>query len=155
MTINFLVRGTETTRVEFDGGAWIDIRSHISIGERDAIAKRARKTRTRQTIDPKTRQANIESVIDFDDAEWVRATLETIVVGWSDEDPVTPETIARLPEQMVQRLWREFNDLNPTEESEAEKNSDSVSPLTTDQGEADSQANSDSWESWPASEKTA
>lgn len=145
MTSNFLVRGDEIERIEFDDGAWVDIRRCLTVGERQAINKLSMRRKTRSVVDPKTRKADIQSDIEFDDGAWLQSFMEKIIVAWSDETPVRSETIMQMPERMVTRIREEFERLNPDGEDESLGESPAGSAPTTESAPASTPESSDSF----------
>ena len=132
--MNFLVRGDEIHRVEFDGGAWIDIRRCLSRGERLDIMKQVRTATTRHVLNPETRRMESVTEIAWNDDLYARLLLRVIVKGWSDEQPVTPENVDAIPERMSSRLLAAFEELNPTdtEKSPSLGESETPSPAITE-----------------------
>lgn len=130
-------------RIDLGAGRWVDIRPWITRGERTAIKTAASKRKTRQTLDTSTRQGRIESFIEVNDDEFEMGLLEKIIVGWSWPEPISRESINMRPERVTDRVLREFNALNPNEESEEGKASDATSPGTSAPAEDDSPDN------WP------
>lgn len=135
-------------RIEFDGGAWVEIRRSVTIGERDSLTKKCRQTKTRSLVDPKTRKGRIESYIDFDEAEWTIGFLTLIVVKWSSVEPITRDTIQKLPEPVFARINKEFAKLNPQLDEEDENG------LGLSENEFDSPSNGagssqSDWDSFP------
>lgn len=145
MTSNFLVRGDETERIEFDDGAWVDIRRCLTVGERQAINKLSMRRKTRSVVDPKTRKTDIQADIEFDDGAWLQSFMEKIIVDWSDETPVRPDTIMQMPEWMATRIREEFERLNPDREDESLGESLAGSAPTTESAPASTPESSDSF----------
>jgi len=85
----------KTKRIYLDSSRedWVDVRS-LSIGElrefRQAVAK----------VEPLAGEEQTEA----QGYELSRLVLEHCIVAWSDEEPVTPEHIARLPYAFTFRL---------------------------------------------------
>jgi hypothetical protein len=111
----FLLSGDERHRIEFDGGAWVEITPHVTVGQRQTWSKLATKTKQRIRFTRKGKKAHQEgeTEIDFDNEVFVNAMLGDIVKAWSSPSLLTAENIKRMPEWMADRIQEVFNELNP------------------------------------------
>jgi len=87
-----LLNQTKRVDIQNDDGSkdWIDVRS-LSIGGLREMRREAAKVQAGEGEDA-------DEVQGF---ELSRLALESCIVGWSDEAPVTPENIDKLPYQVM------------------------------------------------------
>jgi hypothetical protein len=112
----------ETYRIDLGDGEWVDVRRHITTGDRAHINSRAMVIAADMAMDGQgTRTARMT----IDPGLWGLALLERMIVAWSDPARVTPENIGRLPEETADKIRAEIDRLNPGR-SDAEKK-DSIS----------------------------
>lgn len=123
---DFFSEAADTIRVEF-GDAWVDIRMHLTVGERRALTGDSLRIRSRQVVDKKTRQGDVVNEQEIDPLLLRMNLLKAIVVAWSAPRPVSPETIEQMPEAMTARLFDEYERMNPDENSDEGKGSDGES----------------------------
>lgn len=83
----------QTKRVELDGGEWVDVRP-LSIG-----ALRAMR-RASAAVEPGPGEEKDEA----QGFELSRLALESCIVAWSDEAPVTPANIEELPYNVMFKI---------------------------------------------------
>ena len=97
--VDFLKGNDETKRIEFEGGAWVDIRVRALIGD-DAEAL---NVGTRGTTG---------SEMQFNIGGFRLATLFRRIVAWSSPEPVTWENVAKMPTEMAQQVLEEIDRLS-------------------------------------------
>lgn len=114
-----LLTSPETHRIDLENGEWVEVRRHMTTGDRAAINSRAIVIRAEMGLDG-TGQGARSAQMNLDVGAWGLALLERMIVAWSDPEPVTPENVARLPEAMADQIREEIDRLNPGR-SEAEK----------------------------------
>lgn len=83
----------QTRRVELDGGEWVEVKP-LSIGALRAMRQAAAKVE----VPPGEEKDEAQGF------ELSRLALESCIVGWSDEAPVTPENISELPYNIVFKI---------------------------------------------------
>jgi len=84
-----------TTRVTFsgDGDDWVDVRP-LSLGELRSFRQAS------GLVEPGAGEEPLEA----QGYEFSRLVLETCIVAWSDDAPVTPENIQKLPYEFTFKL---------------------------------------------------
>ena len=98
---DFFDSGTEIERIDFDGGAWVDVRKHLTVDERNDVLHDARRLKSRREIDPRTRQGNVVQTQEFDLVSMRMALLKKIIVRWSAPRPVDEGSIGSMPDRMA------------------------------------------------------
>ena len=83
----------QTKRVELEGGEWVDVRP-LSIGGLRAMRQAAAKVE----VPPGEEKDEAQGF------ELSRLALESCIVGWSDEAPVSPENIDKLPYNVMFKI---------------------------------------------------
>ena len=84
-------------RVEVSGGEWIDVK-RISASEFRAMQAEAAKAQPEFKGDDKDTAENF----------WILKAVRELIIAWSDEAPVTPENIERLPLDINTLLVRQI-----------------------------------------------
>jgi len=82
-----------TKRVELEDGEWIDVKP-LSIGGLRAMRQAAAKVE----VPPGEEKDEAQGF------ELSRLALESCIVAWSDDAPVTPTNIAELPYQLMFKI---------------------------------------------------
>jgi len=131
---DFFDDGSEIARITFSGGAWVDVRKHLTVAERNEMMQEARRLHSRREIDPRTRQGNVVQIQEFDLVAMRMALLKAIIVAWSSSRPVNDENIAAMPEPMAVRIQAQYDRWNPEEDSEEGKASAPASAATSVSG---------------------
>jgi hypothetical protein len=115
----------ETYRIDLGDGEWVEVRRHITTGDRAHINSRAMTIAAEMGLDGQgARMARMT----IDPGLWGLALLERMIVAWSDPAKVTAENIGRLPEDVADRIRAEIDRLNPGR-SDAEKKDSTGSSL--------------------------
>ena len=122
MAHSFLVTGDEKHRIEFEDGAWIDIKRSVSGIEGARWVSASIKNKVKVTGRGKSAVSENEQTQDL--AAFMTAKLTAIVAGWSEPIPVD---VALLSDTAVNRIMEEFDKLNPSGEDEALGESESPS----------------------------
>jgi hypothetical protein len=115
----------ETYRIDLGDGEWVEVRRHITTGDRAAINSRAMIIAAEMGLDG---QGAKTARMTIDPGLWGLALLERMITAWSDPAPVTPVNIGRLPEELADRIRAEIDRLNPGR-SDAEKKDSTPSSL--------------------------
>lgn len=103
------IEDSEVTRVPFDGGDWVDVKSEFTQADLDFISQSQFKV---GDIDVETKKAEVN----FTFGEM--AMLERGVVAWSFKDekgmavPVTPDNLSRLRNPYRADVLKKLNALN-------------------------------------------
>ena len=100
----------ETHRIDLDGGEWVDVRRHITTGDRAHINSRAMTIAAEMGLDG---QGARTARMTIDPGLWGLALLERMITAWSDPAQVNPTNIGRLPEEIADRIRAEIDRLNP------------------------------------------
>lgn len=124
----------ERDRVDF-GEDWIDIKAHLTYGDRSYAQEQAMKSGLEIQLQAtgnrnEKRQAAREMTAHMSPGAFNMALLERAIVAWSDERPVSREHIAELPEDVVAELLERIDSLSAqrTEEEKAPLGGNSQSP---------------------------
>ncbi len=97
--VDFLKGNNETKRIEFDGGAWVDIKVCALIGD-DAEAL---NVGTRGTTGAE---------MQFNIGGFRLATLFRRIAAWSAPEPVSWENVEKMPTEMAQQVLEEIDRLS-------------------------------------------
>lgn len=122
MAHSFLVTGDETHRIEFEDGAWIDIRRSVT-GMQGARWIKA-GTQNKTTITGRGKKAVTKTEQTQDLAAFMQAKLEDLVVDTSEGKI----DVTQLSDIAVTRIFEEFDQLNPTDAKADETLGESTSP---------------------------
>jgi hypothetical protein len=114
-----LLVSPETHRIDLENGEWVEVRKHMTNGDRAAVNSRAIIIRAEMGLDG-TSSGLRSAQMNLDVGAWGLALLERMVVAWSDPEPVTPENVSRLSEATADYIREEIDRLNPAR-TEAEK----------------------------------
>jgi hypothetical protein len=113
---DFLQGNDETKRIEFEGGAWVDIKIRALIGDEAEALNAA----TRGTTGPE---------VQFNIGDFRVTTLFRRIVAWSAPEPVTWENVAKIPSEMAQQILEEIDRLSARRSDDQKKvSTTNVSP---------------------------
>ena len=117
--VDFLKGNDETKRIEFEGGAWVDVRTRALIGDDADVLDAATRGTTR-------------SEMQFNVGGFRLATLFRRIVAWSASEPVTLENVAQMPTEMAQEILEEIDRLSVRRSEDQKKVSmTSASPTSS------------------------
>ena len=124
MTLVNRERTEEITRLEF-GDDWIEVHSVRVYGD-TVTAQRAAASRVGGTSDKGGEAA--ETGLDI--SSFNLSLLTTMIVGWSDDEPITEETVQLVDNDIIQEVLEEISGGRSEEEKvPLERNSPSQSEL--------------------------
>jgi len=116
----------ETHRLDLGDGEWVEVRRHITTGDRAAINSRAMTIAAEMGLDG---QGTKTARMTIDPGLWGLALLERMITAWSDPAQVNPVNIGRLSEETADKIRAEIDRLNPSR-SDAEKKDSTGSSLS-------------------------
>jgi hypothetical protein len=118
----------ETHRIDLDDGEWVEVRKHMTIGDRAAVNSRAIIFRADMVMGGDAKEPTTAQMT-MDAGAWGLALLQRMITAWSDLEPVTPQNIALLPEATADHIRAEIDRLNAGRD-EAEKKGSTVASLS-------------------------
>ncbi len=99
----------ETYRIDLGDGKWVEVRRHLTTGDRRAANSQAMVIRAKARVGEKPEDAEAT----FDAGLWGLTILKRMIVRWSDPKQVTPQNIERMPDYIADRILAEIDRLNP------------------------------------------
>ncbi|OGT26062.1 MAG: hypothetical protein A2Z17_06850 [Gammaproteobacteria bacterium RBG_16_66_13] len=112
----------EIYRIDLGDGEWVEVRRHLTTGDRKIANSQAMVIRSKAPIGKEPQDAELT----FDSALWGLTILKRMIVRWSDPKQVTDKNIERMPPEIGDRILAEIDRLNPGR-SEEEKGGSTVS----------------------------
>ncbi len=94
---DFLSAPVPTKRIEFDGGAWVEIRAIALAGDKEAIAASGRQG---------------QSDVEFNIGRFQIQTLLRRIIAWSSPQPINRKNVEAMPEEMADRILVEIDALS-------------------------------------------
>lgn len=107
-----------TKRVEFPGGAWVEIRTQALAGDKLA-----------QSMD--ARQGDAGADLSFNAGRFRLELLYRRIVAWSSSQPITRRAVEAMPEEMADRLLEEIDAATEGRSDDEKKGSDASSPSSS------------------------
>ena len=116
--VDFLKGNDETKRIEFEGGAWVEIRTAALMGDKKAITLEA--------------TSGEDTDMEFNVGRFQAETLYRRIVAWSSPRKITRAAIEEMPEEMSDRIFAEIDALSTGRSDDQKKVSmTSASPTSS------------------------
>lgn len=119
----------QTERIDFEGGAWVEIRVVETIG--DSTAGVDAITGLRTDLNQLAKDQAPSGEIDLSIGAFRLSTLQHRIVRWSSSEAITPESVARMPEEMAMEVLKRIDELAAGRSADEKKDSmTSASPTS-------------------------
>jgi len=127
----FLKAVQKTERIEFDGGAWVEIRVEETIGDScagvDAMAGLRYDLRHLAAAAESGEPGDIKLSV----GAFKLDTLQRRIVAWSSSDPVEAKNIAQMPKEMADRILERIDELSRGRSADQKKASTNTATSTS------------------------
>jgi len=131
----FLKAVQKTECLEFEGGAWVEIRVEETIGDScagvDAMAGLRYDLRHLAAAAESGEPGDIKLSV----GAFKLDTLQRRIVAWSSSDPVTPENIAQMPKEMADRILERIDEFSRGRSADQKKVSTTNASPTSSRAE--------------------
>jgi len=131
----FLKAVQKTERIEFEGGAWVEIRVEETIGDScagvDAMAGLRYDLRHLAAAAESGEPGDIKLSV----GAFKLDTLQRRIVAWSSSDPVEAKNIAQMPKEMADRILERIDELSRGRSADQKKASTTSASPTLSRAE--------------------
>jgi hypothetical protein len=122
-----LRRKASTTTLTF-GEDWIEVRTDRKYGD-TVLAQRAAAGRlSARSAAARRKEGDDDVDVTFDISSFNLSLLASMIIAWSDKEPVTEENIQELPDDVIQEVLQAITGGSETEDEKAPLESSSTSP---------------------------
>ncbi len=122
-----LRREASTTRLTF-GEDWIEVRTDRKYGD-TVLAQRAAAGRLSAKSAAARRKEGDDNIdVTFDISAFNLSLLASMIVAWSDDEPINEDTIQELPDDIIQEVLQAIVGEEGAEEEKAPLENSSTSP---------------------------
>lgn len=103
------------------GDGWFELRKYITVGDEKAAQDAAVGSITWQAQnrrERRSREGTADAKASYSGTAYDVTLLSRMIVGWSEEAPVTPENVERLPMATVDLLMEKLDEWNTARSEE-------------------------------------